>query len=70
MSIPIVRPRIVQVRAARPGGHKSQGGALFARYRSHIDVCPRCGDAHSVNGAVRNGLINASCGLLEVKTDD
>lgn len=70
MTIPSVWPRIVQTRAARPGGYKSQGGALFARFRSYIDECPRCGEAHSVDGAVRHGLINAPCGLLEVKRDD
>ncbi|GLY87767.1 hypothetical protein Airi02_056960 [Actinoallomurus iriomotensis] len=67
MAIPTVRPRIVQTRAARPGGYKSQNGALSARFRSYVDECPRCGDQHSVNGAVRNGLINAPCGLLEVQ---
>jgi hypothetical protein len=70
MPIPIVRTRIVQVRAARPGYLKPQGGAVHARFRSYIDVCPRCGDAHSANGALRRGLINAPCGLLEARTDD
>lgn len=69
MDIPTVTPRIVRVRAPRSGGHRSQGGALFARYRSYIDECPRCSGEHTVNGAIRHGLITATCGLLEVKAD-
>lgn len=61
-NVPTAYGRVETTRKAR----RTQNGNVSAQYRTIVDRCPRCAEAHSFLGALDGAVAYPACGIVRV----